>query len=229
MTETKKKKAPTVISPRGVFIFPKLAEPDTKFKKEGEYSVKLRLSAEAGTELIAKLSDQHAEAIAEGAEAFKKLDVKARKKLGKLTENDLFSKVYDKETEEETGEVEFRFTAKASGINAKNKPWTRGPITAFDAAGKPFKAVSKVWSGTEGKVAFVCFPYFVPASGAAGLSLKLEAVQVIELVGPGQRSSISYGFEEEDGFDAADVPDEVAPDFAAGDKKGGKDDAAADF
>ena len=41
-------KLPTV---RGIAVYPKLTTPDIKFKAEGEYSTKLRLTAEEGEQL----------------------------------------------------------------------------------------------------------------------------------------------------------------------------------
>jgi len=42
------------ITPRGIAIYPKLHKPDTKFKPQGEYSVKLRLAADAAPYYIGK-------------------------------------------------------------------------------------------------------------------------------------------------------------------------------
>ena len=205
------KKAPKFTTPPGSFIWPRLFEADTKFKAEGEYSVKLRLSADAASPLIKKLQPLHDEAAKEGKQGYAAIPVANRKKLdakGGFTLNPFFSPVYD-DDENETGEVEFKFTMKATGTNKKTgKDWTRKP-SVFDAKGLPIKKDPGVGSGTVGKVSFEVFPYFIPGTGAAGLSLKLEAAQIIDLVAFGQRSASAYGFGEEEGYSASDNEDET--------------------
>lgn len=194
----KRVKPEQFVTPAGVFVFPKLGEPDTKFKDEGEYSVKLRLSAEAAAPLLAKLEPLHEAALEKGRGEFAKLPVASRKKLQDLKVNPLFSLDYD-EDENETGDLLFNFKMTASGVSKKTgKPWTRAP-RVFDAA-KNVMDGSIVWGGTVGKVAFTVNPYFVSGQGTCGLSLRLEAVQVIDLVSGGQRNADAYGFGEEDGY-----------------------------
>ena len=66
----------------------------------------------------------------------------------------------------------------------------------FDAKCNPLTDV-KVGAGTEGKVAFTILPFYATLI-AAGVSLRLEAVQIIKLVEPpGERTAASYGFIEE--------------------------------
>lgn len=198
-----KNERPKFTSPKGRFSFPKLTEPDTKFKKEGEYSVKLILSAEDAQPLIDKLEPLHVQADEEGREKYAKLPVASRKKMeakgGGYALNPFYSPVYDRETEEETGEVEFKFNMKASGVNEKTgKAWTMKP-TIYDAKGKIITKKIKIGGGTIGKVAFSAMPYFVPGSGAAGISLKMDAVQIIDLKEGFDRDASSYGFGQEEG------------------------------
>src|SRR5690606_28140568 len=116
----KKPKNPEFTTPRGTFVFPKLTEPDygnEKFPKpDGEYSVNLRLSLADAEEFVEKKLKPHLDAAyAAAREEFAKLPVGTRKKLGDITQNDLFKIEYDKETEEETGYVLFKFAMKAGG------------------------------------------------------------------------------------------------------------------
>jgi hypothetical protein len=56
-------------------------------------------------------------------------------------------------------------------------------------------------NGSIAKVSFVAAPYFVDGQAMGGLSLYLNAVQIIKLNKAGERSAEDYGFaEEEDGF-----------------------------
>lgn len=196
---------PKLTSPRGTFVFPKLTEPDTKFKAEGEYSVKLRLAAgdDATQAFLAKLEPLHAAAVVKGEAEFAKLPVASRKKLGKATVNPFYSEVFDKETEEPTGEIEVKFTMKASGVvkdgPRKGKPWTQAP-DIFDAKGHAMTKPPAIWGGTVGKVSFEVGDYFIPGTGVCGLTLGLRGVQVIDLVSAGgARSAKEHGFGEEDG------------------------------
>lgn len=201
----KKQKNPEFTSPRGVFVYPKLNEPDygnEQFPKpDGEYSVNLRLTREEAEQFInAKLKTHLDAAYAEAEEAFAKLPVGTRKKLGKVTQNELFKIEYDKETEEETGFVTFKFAMKASGKTKAGKEWSRKPVI-FDAKGKKMVKAPDIWGGTEGKVSFEARPYFIPGTGAAGLKLALNAVQVIDLKSGGGRDAEGYGFGAEDGYE----------------------------
>lgn len=207
MAKETKKKNPTFTTPRGVFKYPKLNEPDTKFKEAGEYNVKLILSAEAGQALVDKLTPVFEEAVAAGEAAYAELPVATRKKTP-FKVNDFHSPVYDEETEDETGEFEFSFKMAASGTNKKTgKTWERKPAI-FDAKGKLMTNPPEIWGGTEGKVNFEVMPYFTATAGA-GISLRLNAVQIIELVSGGTaRSASAFGFGEEEGFDSSEMGDE---------------------
>lgn len=208
----KKPKAFKGTTPRGVFVFPALNKPDygnDKFPKpDGEYKVTLRYSEDEAQALIKLLEPEYEKALEAAEEEFQKLPIGTRKKLKEVTKNDLYQTEYDKETEEPTGYLLFKFTMKASGISKKDKKqWTRKP-SIFNAKGVALKNPPSIWGGSEGKVSFEANPYFIPGTGAAGLSLRLQAVQLIELVSEGSRSASSFGFGEEEGYDEAnEFPD----------------------
>lgn len=208
---TKKSKNPEFVTPRGVFRYPKLNEPDygTKDfpKPDGEYSVRLILTEEQAEPLLAKLQPVLDETVADAENKFKELPVATRKKLKEVTVNDLYQIEYDPETEEPTGNLIFKFAMKASGKTKTGKSWSRKPVL-FDAKGKKLpKDSPDIWGGTEGKVAFEARPYFIAGTGAAGLKLSLNAVQIIDLVSGGGRDAEGYGFGEEDGYEADDNED----------------------
>ena len=64
-------------SPKGTFVWPKLTEPDTKFKEAGEYSVKLRVSMADGEALMKACDKKAAESL---AKAIENEDTPAKKK-----------------------------------------------------------------------------------------------------------------------------------------------------
>ena len=212
---TRKKNA-ELTTPKGIFAFPALHAPDygkePYLKPNGVYKVSLVMDkdAPATQAFLEALEPHYKEAIAEAEEAFKQLPVASRKKHGKITVNDLYVERYDKETEEPTGEIEFRCAMDASGEfktgPKKGERWTRKPLV-FDAKGNRIKDVPEVWGGTEGKLRVQLRPYFVTGTATAGLKLGLLAAQIIHLVEGGERSAEGFGFGEEEGFvNKADEP-----------------------
>jgi|NOAtaT_6_FD_contig_31_486857_length_892_multi_2_in_0_out_0_2 hypothetical protein len=202
MTDKKQKKI-TLVSPKATFRYPKLNAPDfgtEQYKKEGgEYSVQLVMDAEAARPFIEKLTPLHEAAVQEGQVKFDNLNVAQRKKLGTLKVQPLFMEEYDKETEEPTGNLIFKFASKASGVGKDGKSWSRKP-TVFDAKGQAITKLPDIWGGTVGKVSFTPNPYFIAGQGLAGLKLYLSAVQIIELRSGGGTAD-SFGFGEEEGFE----------------------------
>lgn len=210
----KKPKAIRYTTFKGVFVYPYLVKPDFgqgQFaNSKGIYKVNLKMTLEEAEPLLAILQPIYDQAIADGEEAFSKLKVEARKKLKSLTETPLFDTVYDSVTEEETGEIIFKFSTSASGTNSKGEAWTR-TIPLFDAKGKAIKP-TMVGAGTIGKVNFEVSPYFIPATGVAGIKLYLIAAQILELSeGGAGGSASSYGFGAEEGYEGQDSDDSDPP------------------
>lgn len=204
---------PRYTSPRGVFVWPALSKPsygsEDYPKPDGEYKVTLRLPANDAAGLRASLSEVLAEAEAEAEQKFAALPVAQRKKLGGITKAEVGQDEYDRDTEEPTGNVLIKFSMKASGESKKNgvptgSRWTRKPAL-FDSQGHPITKPLDVWGGTEGKVSFEAVPYFVAATGVWGISLRLQAAQILVLREGGQQQDAgAFGFAaeaEEDGFD----------------------------
>jgi hypothetical protein len=215
MATDKKPKLVKGTTPRGVFVFPALTKPDygnEAFPQpDGVYKVNLKLTEEEAEPLIKKLTPIYEQAEKDGQAEFDALPVANRKKLKNGFQlNDMYETEYDKETEEPTGYVIFKFKMKASGKNKKGEKWTRKP-GLFNAKGVALKNPPNIWGGTEGKVSFEVSPYFIAGQGQAGISLRLQAVQILELVSEGSKSASSFGFSsDEDGYDEAD-------EFPAGD------------
>lgn len=198
-------KRPTFTSPKGTFKFPSLSKPDfgnVSFPKpDGEYKTGLIVPAAQAAEIIRKLQPEYDAAIEEGQAAFALLPLASRKKMGSLKEQPFYTSEYDPQTEQETGNVIFTFKTKASLIDKKSGEKRVNKIGLFDSKGAPLAAGTSIYGGTVGKIAFTVAPYFVAGQGMAGISLRLNAAQVIELVGPGaaSRSANAFGFGVEDG------------------------------
>jgi hypothetical protein len=202
MADAKKPK-PLVkgITPLGIAIFPWLSKPDTKFKAEGEYRLKLKLEGEEATKLKAAIDAAYDQAIAlMAAEKDKKVD--------KIKRADKPYKAEEDKEGNETGALLFTFKQKAQ-ITFKTGPEAgktkQIKVDILGAGNKPLPKDSPVFGGSKVKVAFEAWPFFTAAVGA-GLTLRLNAVKVIELVSSGNRD---YGFDEDEGYAPTDSDDDT--------------------
>jgi len=189
-----------IVSPEGVSKYAWLTQPDTKFDKDGHYKVNLVISTENAQSLMKQIDD----------EMKKSLEIAKEKNKGKAIK--MASAPYENELVEgkETGNIEFKFKRKAQVIAADGKviPFK---VAIFDSAGKPMMN-GNVWSGSKMKVSAELIPWYTAMAGA-GVSLRLRAVQITELVEGGAGSAEGYGFDKvEGGFVApeTEVEDEVA-------------------
>jgi hypothetical protein len=176
-------------TPLAKFQYPKLVEPETKFNPEGVYKLTAVLDAADAndiSEALDTLLNNH------------KASLKAQdptKKDWKLADLPYSFEDFD-------GKPSFivKVKMKAKGVGRDGKPWTAAPAI-FDAKGQPVRdreSLKGMWSGTTGRVSFEAQPFFQAAIGA-GITLRLKAVQVIDLV-EGGGSAESYGFGEESGW-----------------------------
>ena len=188
---TEKKKAERFVSPKGIASYPYLTKPDTKFNHEGEYKVSLIVAGDAASKTIDFLTEQHEVAVAKA----KKEHAGKRVKESELPfiEND-------------DGTVTFKFKLKAKVTPKNGDPFEQKPAL-FDAKGKPLTGEPKVGGGSVVKVSYEVVPYYTAIAGA-GVSLRLKAVQIIELKEySGGGNAESYGFGEEDGFETSEEDD----------------------
>ncbi|WP_439426641.1 hypothetical protein [Stenotrophomonas sp. T8] len=192
------KKRERFVSPKGTAVWPRLNEPDTKFKPEGEYTVSLAFDP----------NDKDFKALA------KKLETRRDELFQEfLSENPKKKKgsevapVFTEETDEngdDTGRVLVKFKMKASGVSKRTgKKFTMRP-DIFDARGKKIDNPPQIGGGSELKVSYEIGGSFVESAKKFYLTCYMVAVQVIELVEFGQRNAKDYGFGEEDGYEAAD-------------------------
>lgn len=191
----------TLTTPRGVAMWAKVTEPDTKFKTEGEYSIKLRLRG-ADAE---KFKSQVDAAIAESQAAFSQelSEAKAKEKNPKKRSEikDLADPPYIEVYENDlpTGDIEFKFSMKASGVSPKTgKEWARKPLI-FDSLGQRLDKPPIVGNGSIVRVSCTTNGWFTAKLGI-GVSLRLEAVQIVNLrEGYGATDASSFGFAAEEG------------------------------
>ncbi len=84
-------------------------------------------------------------------------------------------------------------------IQTKKGDWER-KVPIFDAKGNNITdTISSIGRGTKGKVAYELSPFYMNDKNY-GVSLRLTAVQILDLVEEGEASASAFGFDEEDGY-----------------------------
>lgn len=213
--------------------FAALHAPDTKFKAEGIYSVRLICEPDEAAEVIADL-----EAVSDEMLAYTRADLedkfskekdgakkgKIKQQLAALKKADLPVKpVYDDDGNE-TGLIELNFKMNAQRKDRKTGEIIKMSPQFFNAGGNQMKSVA-VWGGSILRVAGQVVPFYTAAVGA-GASLRLSAVQVIDLVSGGApRSASGFGFGREEGYSGREDDDDAGDSSAPFDQG---DDAPAD-
>lgn len=220
-----KRKVVKFTTPAVAAIYPRLNEPDTKYKPEGEYSVKLPFAAgEFPQSVIEQCEALRDELMEETVERLK--SEKKGAKAKSMSVRPILTTETDKESGEETGRFTINAKMRASGVSKKTgKAWTRSPAL-FDSKGGKLKNVPSIWGGTVMKVAVEAVPYYTPKDNEVGVAFYMEAVQIIKLVSGTSRDASDYGFgEEADGYtETTQFEDATAgADAADGDGTGGDD------
>lgn len=191
------------ITPAGIAVYPRLNEPDTKFDPNGTYSVRLKLTDEEAAPLIDIIDKLIDEAFEEAVEEAK---TPAAKK--KIKRADVPYKAEEDDQGEPTGYTLFNFKRKASGVTKEGKAWAY-TCPVFDAKLKPVDLTKvQIGGGSTIVVSYSAVPFNVPALGV-GASLRLEAVQLLDLKEWGAKDASSFGFGVSDGFEAEEVSTEA--------------------
>jgi hypothetical protein len=97
---------------------------------------------------------------------------------------------------EETGRMLFNFKQKAKGKTREGEVFERR-VALYLKGGVPLPKDKKIGGGSQMQVSYEPNPFFTGGLGA-GVSLRLEAVMVHELVEWAQRDASGYGFDVED-------------------------------
>lgn len=201
----KREKGTEFRTPIATAVWPKLDVADTKFataeKPHGHFSIGLilPLSDPAVAAMVEKLEELRQEALAEGQAAMKPGKRVKEAQYGWQPEMD--------EAGQETGNVIINLK-KSGGFTKEDGTVIKFSVDVFDTKGNkiPKATLAKMGSGSKVRAIFETGKF---ATGlGAGVSLKLRAVQVIELVEFGSRDASGYGFETTGG---GFVAEESAP------------------
>lgn len=165
-----------------------------KFKGEdtGKFTINVKFS-EADTQALLKKIDEEWEAFKNSEEG------QAHK----------YPMPYANGSHEYKDEISFKFAMKKSIKTRSGKMWER-TVPIFDASCKEISdSLTSLGRGSKVKVAYSLIPFYVNTR-IYGISLRLEGVQVIDLVEAGKTTASSLGFGQEAGFKQADNDEAIA-------------------
>lgn len=193
------------ITPKLTLQYPKLNRPDTKWKPEGEYSAKGPLEDMIPVATLEKIEAMLA-AFLENKKAELTKAKQAAKAKSLVNKGLVFLKAEtDGETGDETGRTILSAKMKAQYKNKKTGEIVKRVPDFVDAKGKPIAKAPDIWGGTVAKLGVSAACYYAPNDNAVGVTLYLDAVQIIKLVSKGGGSQ--HGFsEEEGGYEHEDEP-----------------------
>ena len=162
--------------PKGAFVWPKLNKPD-EYLGKSTFNVKVALDDDSTCEFLDSIAEVIELAKAEGAAGWAAMKPAAQRKLGDWQFVMPGTEEYgrDEMEAEPTGRILFN-TKTAS----HTKQGVLKSVPMFGPDGKRLQNV-EVWSGTIGIVSVNAKPYFMSSTGKAGISLYLNAVQILEL------------------------------------------------
>ncbi len=185
-------------SPAGVAIYPWLTKADTEHDAAGVFHTDISVAFEDAQAFIAKLEKARDDFTATLGIA----------KQAALTSKPVYAQEYTRPekgaTDEEkaafapevTGNVLFRFKLKNNVTTNAGETFTQTPIIVDAATGA--KVEDSVYGGSIIKVRGQIVPYTNAAAGIVGVTLRMKAVQVIDLVTGGGNSAFwTEGFDED--------------------------------
>lgn len=182
-------------TPKGVARYPWLSRADTQFNADGVYKVNLLIPAAECADLCEKL-----DGLAEDSykEAVKKAKTPALAKAIKKAAP--YSVFVDPETGDETDQIEFKFKMNSKIKTTTGEYKTIKPFI-FDAKGNQLVVCPNIYGGSVLKVNFTPAAYYAANNKQAGVSLRLNAVQILDLVTGGSAGAGGFGFSEEEGYE----------------------------
>lgn len=191
-----KREFTTGVTPKGSLLFPHIYEPETYEGKDVGYTVNIKFDQKETDALIAVIDEE-----------LEKAKHSIKLKPGQKWSAEPFMGY----REDKDGDIVFKFKAN-SHYQTKSGELHKVTIPVFDAHGKPIKDPLSIGNGTIAKIAYTLVPYWI-SKVVNGVKLRLDAVQIIDLKEYGQKDAKGFGFDEEEGFSAADVEEEDAVPF----------------
>lgn len=203
----------TLTTPKADAIYPHLNTPDTKFDDEGVFKVDLAMDAEsAETQELMALIDSYVD------EAFEEKKAEMKPAQAKRLEKHFPYFEEENEDGEATGRIIFRTKANAQFKDKQGNIQHR-TITMFDAkGGTPLKQPPQVGNGSVLKVACkIGHPWHNAQTKSAGVTMYIQAVQILELKQGGGGKAENFGFGAEEDFDGVGESESDAAGFSTED------------
>jgi len=170
-------------TPKGTAVYPRIDTPDTKFNEDGVYSCKLHVdeaSFNAFTKQVTEIVEREYDA---------ECRVKG-KKLKKSSSNPIRI----------TPDGDFEIYAKQVAQRQTKKGLLTFTIPVFDSKGSKLSTSPAIGSGSTLKLSVEVYTWYTDLQGF-GYTLRLKAVQLLELIEYNNGTSSSFGFSaEETGF-----------------------------
>lgn len=190
-------------TPAGEAVFPWITKADTEHDANGVYHVDLSVPAEEAQEFIAKLERVRDEFIATLPTAKQKSLNKKPVYMDELTRPEYPENASKEEKRaireawegEPTGNVIFRIKQKAKVTLQDGTSFEQAPVVVMADTGE--RCEQPVYNGSTIRVRGQIVPYTNAAAAIVGVTLRMKAVQVIDLVTGGGDGSYWTDFEED--------------------------------
>ena len=197
-------------TPVGTAIYPHLLELDSyQLKEHGkkEYNTNLRLSPSPERDELQALVDSTAKQAYDDIVAeLNEGDGKAKKLAKEFEIHTPYEYAVDDQGDD-TDDIVFKFKCAAGGTDKQGNDWDK-ELPVFDSLGQPVKGdarkAMRLWGGSRISVAAQLIPFAAKGLKKAGVSLRLQAVQVIEAKGGGDNAD-AFGFGVVEGGFKADT------------------------
>ena len=186
---------------KGTAVYPRIDTPDTKFNEDGVYSCKLHVDEASFNAFTKQVTDT----------VEREYDVECKVK-GKKLKKAATSPIRI------TPDGDFEIYAKQVAQRQTKKGLLTFTIPVFDSKGAKLPTSPAIGSGSTLKLSVEVYTWYTDLQGF-GYTLRLKAVQLLDLIEYNNGSSSSFGFtEEENGyindgesFDTAFQEEETAP------------------
>lgn len=167
---------PSYTTPDGIARHTRLYAPDTEYVAEGVYSVRMEFTGEDAKTLAEFLDTKMEESY---------------KEAKKENPNKRIKKADAPYSWNDDGTLSVNFKLKAGGTTKDGKKWTRKP-PLLNADLTPYEGTDPIGGGSKLAISYTPSPFYTGLIGS-GLSMRLESVQILELVTITQ-DPVSHGF-----------------------------------
>lgn len=186
-------------SPVGEAVFPWITKADTEYSATGVFKTDLSVPFEAAQDFIAKLEKARADFIATLPIGKQEsltprpvyFDEYTRPEYPEDATDDEKKALRDAWVGEPTGNVLFRFKLNAH-VDTDDGGFDQAPVVVDAASGE--KVTDAVFGGSVIRVRGQIVPYTNNAAATVGVTLRMKAVQVIEIVSGGGDGSFWTDF-----------------------------------